>query len=100
MMSTKKNFVPPDYATCPRKFWTMRIVPKERQCVGENLGTGLMVLQNHGPGKVTIHTDNHNTQVDLCTGQVQLLHVWYNLHIESSEDKFADVEFQYTPTSK
>ena len=78
-----------------RKFWTMRVEPGKPTILGDNLGPGMMVVQNHGPG--TIHFQRgYGDPVKLRPGRVRIIATHNKIEVVSSDKKAALLEFEFT----
>jgi hypothetical protein len=82
-----------------RKYWTMRVQPSERITLGENITQCLMIVQNHGPGKIEIEP-GYGKPVVLLPDQVRLVSTFYNIFVESKDEDPALIEFEFMPTER
>jgi hypothetical protein len=86
-------------ATCERKFWTMRVEPMEQITIAENVTSCLMVIQNHGPGKIGIHA-GYGDQMELMPGKLRVTRAFDKIYVESNDGKSALIELEFMPTVK
>jgi hypothetical protein len=82
-----------------RRFWMMRIEPMEQVTISETLTPCLMVVQNHGPGKIRIDA-GYGDQVDLMPGKVRITRALQLMRIGSKDENPAVIEFEVMPTIK
>jgi hypothetical protein len=82
-----------------RNFWVMRVLPGERVVLGEMLPRFLMVVQNHGPGKIEI--DVGSRKINVPTDHVRLIPTYDRIDVASVDvDKAAIMEFEFMPAAK
>jgi hypothetical protein len=82
--------------TRERRFWAMRVEPMERIAIAENITTCLMVIQNHGPGKIGVHA--YGDQVELMPGKMRVIRAIDHIHVESKDENSALIELEFMPT--
>ena len=86
-------------ARTARKFRTMRVEANERITIAEEAPPCLMVVKNHGPGKVKIETKYRNP-VELLSGQLRLVQTFEHICIEAMDKNSALLEVEFMPTAK
>jgi hypothetical protein len=85
--------------TCARNFWVLRLEPMERLLLGSNLCPGVMIMRNHGPGEIAV--DTYGTpNLTFPPGSVRLVRTYEYVELESIDDKWAAIEFEFAPTAK
>jgi hypothetical protein len=85
--------------TCARNFWALRLEPMERLLLASTLCPGVMIMRNHGPGEIMV--DTYGTpQLTLPAGRLRLVRTFEYLEVESVDEKWARVEFDFMPTAK
>jgi hypothetical protein len=89
-------------ATRDQKFWTMRIEPGAPTVIAERIAprTMMIVIQNHGPGKVVINTGYRDEVGEILPGRVRLMSINDKIHVETIDEKSALLEFEFMPTLK
>jgi hypothetical protein len=85
--------------TRERKFWTMRVEPMERIMISKYLDRCLMVIQNHGPGKISVDNGNLD-RVELMPGKLLVTAAGGQIDVESKDENSALIECEFTPTVK
>ena len=81
-------------ATRDRRFWTTRIEPGAPTVLGENIISGTMVMQNHGPGTIVVNT-NFLDPVELLPGRVRVMTIHGKVDVATIDQKSALLEFEF-----
>jgi hypothetical protein len=77
------------------RFWSCRIVPRERLCLADGIYPGMLVIKNMGPGTIVVESDSYSTKIK--SHEIRLVTVAGSVHIETSEDRTSSVAFDYIP---
>ncbi len=86
-------------ATPERRFRTMPIGPKERVMISKYFDHCLTVIQNHGPGKISVE-DSHLDGVELKPGKLLVTAAGGHLVVVSKDKNAALIELEFIPTFK
>jgi len=70
----------------------------ERMTVAEFAPKMLLVIQNHGPGKIQLNAGYGDRMVEIMPGKLRVTEALYQLDVKNEDDKPALIEMQFTPT--
>jgi hypothetical protein len=77
-------------------FWSMRIAPAMGQVVlGSRLRLVYILIVNHGPGKIALHTDANRIHHEVLPGDWEALVPTKNIAVESVDKKSALIYFRF-----
>jgi hypothetical protein len=82
--------------TLRRKFWTMGVPAGERILLGR-LSSCLMVVKNHGPGKIVVDLDYPREGFEILPGYVRALTCEGPVHLKGPDAGIALAEFRLMP---
>ncbi len=76
----------------------MIVAPEEEVTVAEYTPTMLLIIQNHGPGKIKLNAGYGDRMVDIMPGKVRVTEALYYASVKNEGAEPALIEMQFMPT--